>query len=163
MANPLVPDLVAYQGPSTAYSGPTVAPLQDVGVVDGVGGESGPQDVFSVFDAIIGVDAGLDGALAPIGAGECSGGKSAVSMNTLAVGSHAITGIYGRDASFLARSSGVLVRSVNQAAASSVGATSVAIDVVLGALSTDDPAASLIDDLASEQVSAGGRRANRID
>ena len=29
VANLLVPDLVAYQGPGTTYSGPTVGPLQD--------------------------------------------------------------------------------------------------------------------------------------
>ena len=53
MANLLVPDLVAYQGPGTTYSGPTVGPLQNAeprrtrGRADG-----GPIDVFSVFDAL---------------------------------------------------------------------------------------------------------------
>ncbi len=52
VANLLVPDLIAYQGSGTTYSGPTVAPLQNAGLVDaGMSGGS-PMDVFSVFDAI---------------------------------------------------------------------------------------------------------------
>ena len=34
VANLLVPDLVAYQGPGTTYSGPTVGPLQDADLVN---------------------------------------------------------------------------------------------------------------------------------
>ncbi|MGP0067962.1 MAG: Ig-like domain repeat protein [Isosphaeraceae bacterium] len=51
VANLLVPDLVAYQGPGTSYSGPTVGPLQDANLVNTGSGASGPIDVFSVFDA----------------------------------------------------------------------------------------------------------------
>ncbi len=53
MAILLVTDLVAYNGPGTAYSGSTVAPLQDATVVDtGSSNNGGPIDVFSVFDSI---------------------------------------------------------------------------------------------------------------
>jgi hypothetical protein len=52
VANDLVPDLVAYQGPGTSYSGPTVGPLQDAGLVNTGASSSGPIDVFSVFDSI---------------------------------------------------------------------------------------------------------------
>ena len=52
VANLLVPDLVAYQGPGTTYSGPTVAPLQSTGLVNTGSTDSGPMDVFSVFDAL---------------------------------------------------------------------------------------------------------------
>jgi Bacterial Ig-like domain (group 3)/Right handed beta helix region len=52
VANLLAPDLVAYQGPSTAYAGSPVAPLQNAGLVDSGTTDSGPMDVFSVFDAL---------------------------------------------------------------------------------------------------------------
>ena len=54
VANLLVPDLIAYQGPGTTYSGAGVAPLQSTGVVNmGTSSSSGsPIDVFSVFDAV---------------------------------------------------------------------------------------------------------------
>jgi MBG domain (YGX type)/Bacterial Ig-like domain (group 3) len=52
VANLLVPDLIAYQGPSTSYSGPTVAPLQNTGLVNTGTSDGGPMDVFSVFDAL---------------------------------------------------------------------------------------------------------------
>jgi hypothetical protein len=50
VANLLVPDLIAYQGPGTSYAGSTVAPLQDSGLVNSGTTDSGPMDVFSVFD-----------------------------------------------------------------------------------------------------------------
>ena len=49
----LVPDLVAYQGPGTTYSGPTVAPLQNANLVYTGTSDGGPIDVFSVFDSLI--------------------------------------------------------------------------------------------------------------
>ncbi len=52
VANLLVPDLVAYSGPGTSYSGATVAPLLDASLVDAGSSDSGPIDVFSVFDSI---------------------------------------------------------------------------------------------------------------
>lgn len=51
-ANLLVPDLVAYQGPGTSYSGPGVGPLQDATLTNTGTSDGGPIDVFSVFDAI---------------------------------------------------------------------------------------------------------------
>ncbi len=55
VANLLVPDLVAYNGPGTSYSGSTVAPLLDASLVDT---GSGPIDVFSVFNSIMVTHAG---------------------------------------------------------------------------------------------------------
>ena len=51
VANLLVPDLVAYQGPGTTYSGPTVGPLQNATLVNTGTSSGGPIDVFSVFDS----------------------------------------------------------------------------------------------------------------
>ena len=52
VANRLVPDLVAYQGPGTTYSGPTVGPLQDATLSNTGTTGGGAMDVFSVFDAL---------------------------------------------------------------------------------------------------------------
>jgi len=52
VANRLVPDLIAYQGPGTSYAGPTVGHLQDAGLVNTGTSGGGPMDVFSVFDAL---------------------------------------------------------------------------------------------------------------
>ena len=51
MANLLVTDLVAYQGPGTSYSGPTVAAMQNAELVNTEASAGGPTDVFSVFDS----------------------------------------------------------------------------------------------------------------
>jgi hypothetical protein len=51
VANLLVTDLVAYQGPGTFYSGPTVAALQNAELVNAEAGAGAPTDVFSVFDS----------------------------------------------------------------------------------------------------------------
>jgi hypothetical protein len=52
VASSLVPDLVAYQGPGTTYTGPTVAPLQNANLVNTGTSSGSPIDVFSVFDSI---------------------------------------------------------------------------------------------------------------
>ena len=52
VANLLVPDLIAYQGSGTTYSGPGVAPLQSAGLVNTGTSDGGVIDVFSVFDAL---------------------------------------------------------------------------------------------------------------
>ncbi len=62
VASLLVPDLVAYQGAGTTYSGPTVAPLQNSGLVNTGSSDSGPMDVFSVFDSFAVTQAGLNHA-----------------------------------------------------------------------------------------------------
>ncbi len=62
VANLLVPDLVAYQGPGTTYAGSPVAPLQNAGLVDSGTTDSGPMDVFSVFDSFTVTNVGLSQA-----------------------------------------------------------------------------------------------------
>ena len=53
MANLLVNDLVAYHGPGTSYSGPTVGPLQNTTLTNTGAGSGGKMDVSmsSVFDS----------------------------------------------------------------------------------------------------------------
>jgi len=62
VANRLVPDLIAYEGPGTSYSGPTVAPLQNANLVNTGATSSGPIDVFSVFDSLTVTSNGLGDA-----------------------------------------------------------------------------------------------------
>ncbi len=65
VANLLVPDLIAFEGAGTTYSGATVAPLQNSGFVNAGTTDSGPMDVFSVFDSVIVAQAGLNPARGP--------------------------------------------------------------------------------------------------
>jgi hypothetical protein len=58
VANVLVSDLIAYQGPQTTYPGPIVAPMQNTELVDTGVVASGPIDVFSVFDSFTLTDHG---------------------------------------------------------------------------------------------------------
>jgi len=59
VASSLVPDLVAYRGPGTTYSGSTVAALQDANLVNSGTSSGSPIDVFSVFDSFTVPDSGL--------------------------------------------------------------------------------------------------------
>ncbi len=52
VANLLLSDLVAYQGPGTSYSGPAVAALQNVELVNTEVTTGAPTNVFSVFDSL---------------------------------------------------------------------------------------------------------------
>ena len=52
IADSLVPDLVAYQGPGTAYAGPTVGPLQDATLSGSWTAGGDTANVFSVFNAM---------------------------------------------------------------------------------------------------------------
>jgi Bacterial Ig-like domain (group 3)/Right handed beta helix region len=60
VANLLVPDLVAYQGPATPYAGPTVARLQNANLVNTGAGAGGTIDVFSVFDSLTVASVGVN-------------------------------------------------------------------------------------------------------
>ncbi len=51
VASTLVPDLIAYTGPGTTYSGPTVGPLQDATLEYSVSGGGSTIDVFSALVA----------------------------------------------------------------------------------------------------------------
>ena len=59
VANLLVPDLMAYQGTGTVYSGPTVGALQDADLVNTGSSSGSTDDVFNVFDALPATGIGL--------------------------------------------------------------------------------------------------------
>jgi len=84
VANRLVADLVAYQGPGTFYAGPTVAPMQSAALVDTGTIASGPIDVFSVFDSIALTKSGLGPNMAS-GAGTTSRPSQAVGASRSSV------------------------------------------------------------------------------
>jgi len=65
VANLLVPDLIAYQGPGTTYSGPTVGPLQNATLTNTGTNSSSPIDVFSVFDSLTIASNGLGSVQGP--------------------------------------------------------------------------------------------------
>jgi hypothetical protein len=150
VANRLVPDLVAYQGPGTSYSGPTVARLQNAGLVDTGTSGGAPMDVFSVFDSVT-------LTIVALSHGNATG--SSRKENVLGHGANAA----GRaDRPFVN-----LPEGSSSASRSAVGdglaqplprpgtASSSAIDQVLGALPDTDSSDTLIGDLAFEQVSSG--------
>ena len=60
VANLLVANLVAYQGPGTSYSGPAVGPLQNASLNGDWTGSGGPINVFSVFDSFTVTNVGLN-------------------------------------------------------------------------------------------------------
>ena len=69
VANLLVSDLVAYQGPGTTYAGPTVGALQDATLSNTWSSGGGTNNVFSVFSAITISNSRLDHGQAPGAAG----------------------------------------------------------------------------------------------
>ncbi len=64
VANLMVPDLIAYQGPATTYSGPTVSPLQDATLYSNWangGGTTNAMNAFNVFSALTANGSGFSG------------------------------------------------------------------------------------------------------
>jgi len=154
MANLLVPDLIAYQGASTAYSGSAVAPLQNSGLVNTGTSDTGPMDVFSVFDSVTVTIVGRSHA------------HATVSSRKESVVGHGANAAGRAD-----RPVADLPEGSTSASRSAVGdgpaqpltrpgtASTSAIDQVLGALPDADSRDTLIGDLAFEQVSSGTRKA----
>ena len=144
VANVLVPDLIAYQGAGTVYSGPTVGALQDAGLVNTGAGSSSTIDVFSVFDALTVTGNGVGGEPA-------QGTNGALLTRRAGDGPHAT----------LERGSSVAVGRLGDPSYERMfglgtrPAQISAIDQVLGTLADADSDNTLIGDLAFEQVSSG--------
>ncbi|MGO9917427.1 MAG: Ig-like domain repeat protein, partial [Isosphaeraceae bacterium] len=153
VANLMVPDLIAYQGAGTTYSGSTVPPLQNSGLVNTGASDSGPMDVFSVFDSFTVTSVGLShvGAIGARGQESTPGhGTSAVRrVERLLTNPPEDSPIASR----LAVGDGLAQPLTRPATASSS-----VIDQVLGALPDTDSRDTLIGDLAFEQVSSGTRK-----
>ena len=94
VANLLVPDLIAYHGPGTSYCGPTVAPLQNSGLVNTGTIDGGPIDVFSVFDALTVAGSGFGDAQGQDPIDDVSGANLATGVaGRMPVGPQTVVGI----------------------------------------------------------------------
>ena len=153
IANLMVPDLITYTGPGTTYSGPTVGPLQNAGLVSTGSSDSGPIDVFSVFDSFtvsnVGLShAGVKGATRQekaLGQMTNAAGRADRSLANLQEGSSIVSRSAVRDG---------LAQPLPRSAA---GLTS-AVDQVLGVLVETNSHDTLIGDLAFELVSSATRK-----
>jgi PKD domain len=81
VANLLVPDLIAYQGSGTTYSGPTVGALQNATLTNTGTSSSSPLDVFSVFDSLTVSRSGF-GSARDAGRGGDSGSPRSGTLST---------------------------------------------------------------------------------
>ncbi len=155
VANLLVPDLIAYQGAGTTYSGATVAPLQNSGLVNAGTADSGPMDVFSVFDSFTVTTLGLSHAHDK-GASRQEGG---LGHGTNAAGGADRPFVNLQQGSFVVSSSAgdVLAQPLTRPESS----LNFAVDQVLGVLGDTNSHDTLIGDRAFEQVSLDIRKPRR--
>jgi len=151
VANLLVSDLIAYQGPGTTYSGPTVGPLQDANLVNTGSSDGGPIDVFSVFDSITVTNVGLSHAHAKGATRQ----ETALGHMTNAAGraDRPLTNLQRPASSVISSAAGdglaqplTLPRQAT--------ALNSAVDQVLGVLVDTNSHDTLIGDLAFEQVTS---------
>ncbi|MGO9921838.1 MAG: S8 family serine peptidase, partial [Isosphaeraceae bacterium] len=157
VANLLVADLIAYQGAGTTYSGSVVAPLQNSGLVNTGTSDSGPMDVFSVFDSFTATNVGL------------SNGHAKGSNRVESALGHGTNTAGGGD-----RRPGDLREGTLSEISSPAGdglappttrldsALSSAVDQALGVLLDTNSHDTLIGDLAFEQVSSGNPARHRL-
>ena len=175
VAGSLVPDLVAYQGPGTIYSGPRVAALQNANLVNTGTSASSPINVFSVFDSLtVGTDTNIAmNGLVPGAANRTATGST--DLETVAAGTPGSetfvymaswSSVVGRTINIV-DSGDIISKTISATSARRVdsasrvyseGGTGLAVDQVLGGISDETANEALIGDLAFEQVSAQGRR-----
>jgi hypothetical protein len=148
VASSLVPDLVAYQGPGTAYSGPTVGPLQDVNLDSNWSGSGVPDDVFSVFDSII-----VTGSSSTAVSAHAS--REVVLGEVTMVASEVDRPLINLQGGLPGITDGTAIRRLSQPPAPQASALNIAVDQTLGLVLDADSRDTLIGDLAFEQVSWG--------
>ncbi len=163
VANLLVPDLVAYCGTGTTYSGPTVARLQNANLFNAGATSGGPIDVFRVFDAVPMAGGGLERSrsLAPGRARYAAGSTTLETSTAAAQFSHAAMSIGGTtpDADVpRTRAKTLANRSPVVPSAAGLTSATIAIDQVLGALPAEGAESSLIEDVAVELLAIRGHR-----
>jgi hypothetical protein len=91
-----------------------------------------------------------------IGTGTLSGaGKATLATKTLTAGSHSISVQYSGDTNFLASTSAVFTQTVNSVSGTSLVASGLAVDAVLGAIPADGANGLVIDEVALGQVNDG--------
>jgi len=100
-----------------------------------------------------------------LGTASLSGGTAGFTTTSLAVGTHSIKVVYSGDSSFKTSTSSVLTQVVQSSSDATPAVTmNQVVDQAIGILTTDDvqSTASLVHDLALEQVSAVFRRPRRL-
>jgi hypothetical protein len=149
VANLLVSDLVAYQGPGTSYSGPTVGPLQNA-TLDGNWTGSGPINVFSVFDSLTVTGVGINDTR-PSGV---TGQQRALvhRTNRLRLAERLLTNLRSGVSTLNHSAPG---DGLAQPLAQPVTTPELAVDQVLGVVLDADSHDALIGDLAFEQILSG--------
>jgi hypothetical protein len=157
VANLLVSDLVAYQGPGTSYNGPTVGPLQNATLDGNWTGSGGPTNVFSVFDSFtvtgIGINhtrpSGVPGQQRALGHGS----------NRLRLAERPLTNLRSGVSMVIQGAAGDRLM---QPLARPATAPDLAVDQVLGVVLDTDSQDALIGDLAFEQVLSGTHKIKGI-
>jgi subtilase family serine protease len=157
VANLLVSDLVAYQGPGTSYSGPTVGSLQCKSLDGNWTGSGGPINVFSVFDSLMVTSVGLK----PM-RGNAEGRAKAASRdgtNAVRFAEQPLSNVLGG----VSTVNGSAPRDrLPQALASPTSTNGSAVDQVLGVVLDADSHETLIEDLAFGRILSGTHKVKRI-
>jgi hypothetical protein len=154
VANLLVSDLVAYQGPGTSYNGPTVGPLQNATLDGNWNGSGGPTNVFSVFDSFTVTGAGINHTR-PLGV---TGQQRALvhGTNRLRLAERPLTNLQSGVSRVIHFVPG---NGLAQPLARPVITVDLAIDQVLGVVLDADSHDALIGDLAFERILSGTHKA----
>jgi len=155
VANLLVSDLIAYQGPSNSYSGPAVGTLQNASLDGNWTGRGGPMDVFSVFDAFTVTHVGLRNG--PGISSWSSRNHDQVVPRSPDLASRPTEGLRPRAGS-LSEISSAAGDGLSQPLTRAATALDSAVDQVLGLLLDTNPGDTLIGDLAFEQVSSSAQK-----
>jgi hypothetical protein len=149
VANLLVSDLVAYQGPGTSYSGPTVGPLQNATLDGNWTGSGGPINVFSVFDSFTVTGVGINHTRpSGVTAQQRAPGHG---TNQLRLAELSLTNLRSSSTVIQGAPGDVLAQPFARPAT----ARDLAVDRVLGVALDTDSHDTLIGDLAFEQILSG--------
>jgi hypothetical protein len=150
VANLLVSDLVAYQGPGTVYNGPTVGPLQSTSLDTNWTGSGGPINVFSVFDSLTVTSAGINHTRPS----DVTGQQRALGhgTNRLRLAERPLTNLRSSVSTLNHSAPG---DGLSQPLAQSVTTLDLAVDQVLGVVLDGDSHDALIGDLAFERILSG--------
>ena len=157
VANLLVSDLVAYQGPGTSYSGPTVGPLQNATFDGNRTGGGGPTNVFSVFDSLTVTGVGINHTRPS----DVTGQQKALGhgTNRLRLPERPLTNLRSGVSTLNDFAPG---DGLAQALARPATALDLAVDQVLGVVLDADSHDALIGDLAFERIFSGTHKVKGI-
>ncbi len=139
---------------TSSYSGSTVAPLQNSGLVNTGNTDTGPMDVFSVFDSFTVTNVGLSHAHAKgasrqkstLGHGTTAAGRADRLRMSLLEGSATVSGSAAGDG-------------LAQPLPRPAPAPNSAVDQILSVLPDTNSRDTLIGDLAFEQIWSSTRKA----